>query len=157
MMVEKVPDSTYEMVGGLDKQIKEIKEVCCKEHWTMLRPFSVIFQVSHTPIFGSPIVPWLSFSYIYVGITVLIFVSGWLGMASSIFIIQFKYMLHTYCTQVSDIILQLSALIKNSWSPLIQHRITAMPWCNALPTYPWKCLYTVTMLWFYENGKELAM
>jgi len=34
MMVEKVPDSTYEMVGGLEKQIKEIKEVmelreCC--------------------------------------------------------------------------------------------------------------------------------
>lgn len=27
MMVEKVPDSTYEMVGGLDHQIKEIKEV----------------------------------------------------------------------------------------------------------------------------------
>merc|ERR550534_2385741 len=27
MMVEKVPDSTYEMVGGVDKQIKEIKEV----------------------------------------------------------------------------------------------------------------------------------
>jgi 26S proteasome regulatory subunit T6 len=27
MMVEKVPDSTYEMVGGLDKQIQEIKEV----------------------------------------------------------------------------------------------------------------------------------
>eukprot|EP00118_Oscarella_pearsei_P025498 m.308289 g.308289 ORF g.308289 m.308289 type:complete len:428 (+) comp43696_c0_seq1:1270-2553(+) len=27
MMVEKVPDSTYEMVGGLDKQITEIKEV----------------------------------------------------------------------------------------------------------------------------------
>ncbi|THH07553.1 hypothetical protein EW145_g3301 [Phellinidium pouzarii] len=27
MMVEKVPDSTYEMVGGLDKQLKEIKEV----------------------------------------------------------------------------------------------------------------------------------
>ena len=27
MMVEKVPDSTYENVGGLDKQIKEIKEV----------------------------------------------------------------------------------------------------------------------------------
>ena len=26
-MVEKVPDSTYEMVGGLHKQIKEIKEV----------------------------------------------------------------------------------------------------------------------------------
>jgi hypothetical protein len=27
MMVEKVPDSTYEMIGGLDKQIMEIKEV----------------------------------------------------------------------------------------------------------------------------------
>lgn len=27
MMVEKIPDSTYEMVGGLEKQIKEIKEV----------------------------------------------------------------------------------------------------------------------------------
>jgi 26S proteasome regulatory subunit T6 len=27
MMVEKVPDSTYEMVCGLDKQIKEIKQV----------------------------------------------------------------------------------------------------------------------------------
>ena len=27
MMVDKVPDSTYEMVGELDKQIKEIKEV----------------------------------------------------------------------------------------------------------------------------------
>ena len=27
MMVEKVADSTYEMVGGLQKQIKEIKEV----------------------------------------------------------------------------------------------------------------------------------
>lgn len=26
-MVEKVPDGTYEMVNGLDKQIKEIKEV----------------------------------------------------------------------------------------------------------------------------------
>ena len=27
MMVEKVPDSTYDMIGGLDKQVKEIKEV----------------------------------------------------------------------------------------------------------------------------------
>eukprot|EP00898_Chlorokybus_atmophyticus_P000305 jgi/Chlat1/1275/Chrsp117S01709 len=27
MKVEKVPDSTYDMVGGLDKQIKEVKEV----------------------------------------------------------------------------------------------------------------------------------
>ena len=27
MKVEKTPDSTYEMIGGVDKQIKEIKEV----------------------------------------------------------------------------------------------------------------------------------
>jgi len=27
MMVEKVPDSTYEMIGGLEKQIEEVKEV----------------------------------------------------------------------------------------------------------------------------------
>ena len=27
MKVEKVPDSTYDMIGGLDKQIKEIREV----------------------------------------------------------------------------------------------------------------------------------
>ena len=31
MMVEKVPDSTYDMVGGLDKQIKEIKEVSIRQ------------------------------------------------------------------------------------------------------------------------------
>ena len=30
MKVEKVPDSTYDMVGGLDQQIKEIKEVRCE-------------------------------------------------------------------------------------------------------------------------------
>lgn len=29
MKVEKVPDSTYDMIGGLDHQIKEIKEVRC--------------------------------------------------------------------------------------------------------------------------------
>ena len=40
MMVEKVPDSTYEMVGGLDKQIKEIKEVC---------PFSCSTVSFHVP------------------------------------------------------------------------------------------------------------
>jgi hypothetical protein len=28
MKVEKVPDSTYDMIGGCDQQIKEIKEVC---------------------------------------------------------------------------------------------------------------------------------
>lgn len=27
MKVEKVPDSTYDMIGGLDKQVREIKEV----------------------------------------------------------------------------------------------------------------------------------
>jgi len=27
MMVEKVPDSTYDMIGGAEQQIKEIKEV----------------------------------------------------------------------------------------------------------------------------------
>ena len=27
MKVEKVPDSTYDMIGGLDEQIKEIREV----------------------------------------------------------------------------------------------------------------------------------
>jgi 26S proteasome regulatory subunit T6 len=27
MMVEKVPDSTYDMIGGLDEQVKQIKEV----------------------------------------------------------------------------------------------------------------------------------
>lgn len=27
MKVEKVPDSTYDMIGGLDTQIKEVKEV----------------------------------------------------------------------------------------------------------------------------------
>lgn len=29
MKVEKVPDSTYDMIGGCDQQIKEIKEVRC--------------------------------------------------------------------------------------------------------------------------------
>ncbi len=36
MMVEKVPDSTYEMVGGLDKQIKEIKEVYMGSRLTLV-------------------------------------------------------------------------------------------------------------------------
>ena len=35
MMVEKVPDSTYDMIGGLDKQIKEIKEVLLGGHMTI--------------------------------------------------------------------------------------------------------------------------
>ena len=40
MMVEKVPDSTYEMVGGLDKQIKEIKEVIELRASTTMPPHS---------------------------------------------------------------------------------------------------------------------
>ena len=36
MKVEKVPDSTYDMIGGLDQQIKEIKEV-----WPSLKPLHI--------------------------------------------------------------------------------------------------------------------
>ena len=42
MMVEKVPDSTYEMCGGLDKQILEIKEV-------------IELPVKHPELFGMPL------------------------------------------------------------------------------------------------------
>ena len=58
MMVEKVPDSTYEMVGGLDKQIKEIKEVCFPggggylgrvllfmDNWHLRTPTLCLFQI----------------------------------------------------------------------------------------------------------------
>jgi ATP-dependent 26S proteasome regulatory subunit len=41
MKVEKVPDSTYDMIGGLDQQIKEIKEVCT--------PAMRAFQALSTP------------------------------------------------------------------------------------------------------------
>jgi 26S proteasome regulatory subunit T6 len=44
MKVEKVPDSTYEMIGGLDKQIREIKEV-----WAVFT-FSNVLQVIELPI-----------------------------------------------------------------------------------------------------------
>jgi hypothetical protein len=37
MKVEKVPDSTYDMIGGLDQQIKEIKEVRAGLGWRMQR------------------------------------------------------------------------------------------------------------------------
>lgn len=36
MKVEKVPDSTYDMIGGLDQQIKEIKEVCLRFFFAFL-------------------------------------------------------------------------------------------------------------------------
>lgn len=37
MKVEKVPDSTYDMIGGLDQQIKEIKEVCFELKITIIK------------------------------------------------------------------------------------------------------------------------
>ncbi|KAJ8547001.1 hypothetical protein K7X08_002694 [Anisodus acutangulus] len=40
MKVEKVPDSTYDMIGGLDQQIKEIKEV-------------IEFPIKHSELFES--------------------------------------------------------------------------------------------------------
>ena len=36
MKVEKVPDSTYDMIGGLDQQIKEIKEVLIRFFFAIL-------------------------------------------------------------------------------------------------------------------------
>ncbi len=47
MMVEKVPDSTYEMVGGLDKQIKEIKEV--RSSSSTLTLFSLTISTPKSP------------------------------------------------------------------------------------------------------------
>lgn len=38
MRVEKVPDSTYDMIGGLDQQIKEIKEVGDGDDGILLHP-----------------------------------------------------------------------------------------------------------------------
>ena len=47
MKVEKVPDSTYDMIGGLDQQIKEIKEVrpSCQP-WAKLPTVQSVFQVN---------------------------------------------------------------------------------------------------------------
>ena len=45
MMVEKVPDSTYDMVGGLDKQIKEIKEVDVANFSLMMSSLSHVIYV----------------------------------------------------------------------------------------------------------------
>ena len=49
MKVEKVPDSTYDMIGGLDQQIKEIKEVCKEFHRTV-----------HFVVFALLLVLWLN-------------------------------------------------------------------------------------------------
>jgi ATP-dependent 26S proteasome regulatory subunit len=38
LQVEKVPDSTYDMIGGLDKQIREIKEVRGYQVYIHVRP-----------------------------------------------------------------------------------------------------------------------
>jgi ATP-dependent 26S proteasome regulatory subunit len=46
MMVEKVPDSTYDMVGGLDKQIKEIKEVGVESSSLMTSSLRHVIYVS---------------------------------------------------------------------------------------------------------------
>jgi len=49
MKVEKVPDSTYDMIGGLDQQIKEIKEV----RWTtsFLQPMACVdAKCSNVPL-----------------------------------------------------------------------------------------------------------
>lgn len=41
MKVEKVPDSTYDMIGGLDQQIKEIKEVFYSYYGSLFIPQAV--------------------------------------------------------------------------------------------------------------------
>ena len=46
MKVEKVPDSTYDMIGGCDQQIKEIKEVGGSCHASDLKGS---LQFAHPP------------------------------------------------------------------------------------------------------------
>ena len=48
MKVEKVPDSTYDMIGGLDQQIKEIKEV--NELPTVFFYLIIAFQLMILPL-----------------------------------------------------------------------------------------------------------
>ena len=55
MKVEKVPDSTYDMIGGLDQQIKEIKEVNgypVLSHWPLNQPDEHIL-VEHRALMSS--------------------------------------------------------------------------------------------------------
>ena len=48
MKVEKVPDSTYDMIGGLDQQIKEIKEVIiCEFVYLRLISECILFIYIH--------------------------------------------------------------------------------------------------------------
>lgn len=46
MKVEKVPDSTYDMIGGLDQQIKEIKEVYIWSFWGFYSPVRSLISFS---------------------------------------------------------------------------------------------------------------
>lgn len=46
MKVEKVPDSTYDMIGGLDQQIKEIKEASIL--WLSVSVCICSFSLPHT-------------------------------------------------------------------------------------------------------------
>jgi hypothetical protein len=53
MKVEKVPDSTYDMVGGLDQQIREIKEArscaghCSLQHVAQLGTYRIALRVQY--------------------------------------------------------------------------------------------------------------
>ncbi|TVU08065.1 hypothetical protein EJB05_41450 [Eragrostis curvula] len=48
MKVEKVPDSTYDMIGGLDQQIKEIKEACKELNCSVIE-----LPIKHPELFES--------------------------------------------------------------------------------------------------------
>ncbi|CAN0120651.1 unnamed protein product, partial [Phaeothamnion confervicola] len=52
MKVEKVPDSTYDMIGGLDKQIREIKEASSGLP-TFCSPFVIELPIKHPELFES--------------------------------------------------------------------------------------------------------
>jgi hypothetical protein len=46
LQVEAVPDSTYDMIGGLDKQVREIKEVRSHTQAPSLRAMPAHFIVA---------------------------------------------------------------------------------------------------------------
>lgn len=67
MKVEKVPDSTYDMIGGLDQQIKEIKEVSYMiflQYWH-LKFISEKYLSSHLSVHASLLFVLISV-YIYI-------------------------------------------------------------------------------------------
>ena len=56
MKVEKVPDSTYDMIGGLDQQIKEVKEVIeitYQASWKYLKSLGIA-QPKGVLLYGPP-------------------------------------------------------------------------------------------------------